>query len=71
LGDPTADRILDALRNAGPAGMSDNDIVELFGRHKAASELARAKNLLLSLGLATRETEQTGGRPRTVWRAAR
>lgn len=71
LGDPTADRILEALKNAGPIGMSDNDIVELFGRHKAASELARAKNLLLGLGLATRETEQTGGRPRTVWKAAR
>jgi hypothetical protein len=69
LGDPTADRILEALRNAGPAGMSDRDIYELFGRNKSASELARAKNLLLSLRLAKREKEETGGRPRTLWRA--
>lgn len=71
LGDPTADRILEALRNAMPAGMSDNDIHELFGKHKSANERARALNLLQSLGLARSETEETGGRPRTVWKVAR
>ena len=70
LGDPTADRILEALRNAGPQGMTDNDIYELFGRHKSANERARALNLLASLGLVKSQTEETGGRPRTVWVAA-
>jgi hypothetical protein len=68
LGDPTADRILEALRNA-PQGMTDNDLHELFGRHKSAKERARALSLLVSFGLAQAEKEETGGRPRTVWRA--
>lgn len=71
LGDPTADRILGALKNASPAGMTDNDIHELFGRNKSADERARALNLLESLGLAKAEKEDTGGRPRTVWRVTR
>lgn len=72
LGDPTADRILEALRNAMPSGMSDNDIVEMFGRNKSANELARAKNLLARLGLATSTKQppaEGGKRPRTVWTA--
>src|SRR5262249_41110424 len=35
LGDPTADRILEALRTAGPTGMTENGIYELFGRNKS------------------------------------
>jgi hypothetical protein len=69
LGDPTADRILEALRNAGPKGMTDNDIYELFGRNRSANERARALTLLQSLRLAKADQEETGGRPRTVWRA--
>lgn len=69
LGDPTADRILEALRNAGPAGMTDNDIYEFFARNKSTGERARALNLLAQLGLAMSTQEETGGRPRTVWRA--
>src|SRR5262249_23711831 len=68
LGDPTADRILEALRNAGPAGMSDSDLYELFGRNKSANERTRALNLLLSFGLITAAKEETRGRPRTVYR---
>jgi DNA-binding IclR family transcriptional regulator len=51
LGDPTADRILEALRNAGPKGLTDNDIYELFGRNKAATERTRALHMLVELGL--------------------
>ncbi|MGE0825525.1 MAG: hypothetical protein AB7P18_25825, partial [Candidatus Binatia bacterium] len=69
LGDPTADRILEALRNT--PSMDETDITKLFARHKSANELARAKNLLVSLGLITRETVSTGGRARTVYRAAK
>lgn len=70
LGDPTADRILEAIRNAGPAGLTDTQIYGLFGGHKASNERIRALNLLNRLGLATCEKEETGGRPRTVWKAA-
>lgn len=70
LGDPTADRTLEAIRSAGPKGMTDNDIYELFGKHKSANDRARAINLLVSLGLVTWEKEETGGRPRTVYRSA-
>jgi hypothetical protein len=70
LGDPTADRILDALRNAGPAGMSEKQIYDLFGGHKSTNERARALTLLVQLGLAISAQEETGGRPRNVWRAA-
>jgi hypothetical protein len=69
LGDPTVDRILEALRNTET--MTDNDIVELFSRNKKASELARAKNLLLSLELITSIKEETKGRPRTLYRLTR
>lgn len=68
-GDPTADRILESLRNAKEKGMSENDIYELFGKNKSASERARALNLLRSLGLVQLEQQETGGRPRTVYRA--
>lgn len=70
LGDPTADRILESIRNAGGAGMSENDIYELFGKHKSANERTRAVNLLLSLGLIKAEKQETGGRPRTTYSAA-
>jgi hypothetical protein len=69
LGDPTADRILDALRTAGPTGMTENDIYELFGRNKSANDRARALTMLATLGLARPDKEETGGRPRTIWRA--
>jgi hypothetical protein len=69
LGDPTADRILDALRTAGPTGMTENDIYELFGRNKSANDRARALTMLAALGRARADKEDTGGRPRTIWRA--
>lgn len=67
LGDPTADRILDALRSAGTEGLTDNDIYELFGRHRSTGERDRALNLLRDLKLVRSQVETTGGRPRTRW----
>lgn len=67
LGDPTADRILEALRTAGAKGMTDTDLYELFGGNKSANERARALTLLLDLGLVKQRKEETGGRPRTLW----
>jgi hypothetical protein len=67
IGDHTADRILDGLRQAGDAGMTDNDIYELLGRHKSADEKNRALTLLQELGLVRWERIATAGRPVTKW----
>jgi hypothetical protein len=67
LGDPLADRILEALRAAGDMGTSDNDIYEMFGRNRSARERERALALLKDLKLVRSEIVATGGRPRTVW----
>lgn len=70
LGDPTAERLLEAVRSANE-GLTDKEInVKVFGRNKSADELRRVKFQLLSLGLIKSETRQdTGGRPETVWKA--
>jgi hypothetical protein len=68
LGDPTADRILEAIRNS-QNGLSDNEIYELFGRNKSANERTRALLKLQRLGLVTVTQERTGGRPRNLWKA--
>jgi hypothetical protein len=66
LGDPTADRILEALRSQ-PQGMTRQAIGGLFQRHKNSSEITRALNLLSSLGLAHMKKMETGGRPAQRW----
>jgi hypothetical protein len=61
LGDPTADQILAALR-ANPDGLTRWDIHGVFHRNKPATELDRAINVLLGLGLIRAQQEETGGR---------
>jgi hypothetical protein len=68
LGDPTADTILQALRNS-PGGLTRSDISALFSRHKPASDIARALSVLASLGLAVSQPEQTDGRSTERWTA--
>jgi hypothetical protein len=68
LGDPTADTILQALRNS-PTGLTRSDISALFARHKPASDIARALGVLASLGLAVCQSEQTDGRSTERWTA--
>jgi hypothetical protein len=67
LGDRTADKILDGLRNAGAAGMAEWDIYELLGRHTAATEKDRALGLIKELNLAKMEIFATTGRPTRKW----
>jgi hypothetical protein len=67
LGDPVADTILNAIRTNGE--LTDSQLSELFGRNMSAAKLARAKNVLLTAGLAHCATEESGGRPRMVWKA--
>lgn len=67
LGDPAADRILEALR-AGEE-LSRTAIFDLFGRHTSQARIESALRLLASLGLAHWKNRPTGGRPVEVWLA--
>jgi len=66
LGDPTADRIVKALRQQGQ--LDETDIRDLFRRNTPGREIDRALNLIQRLGLAKPLPESTGGRPRIIWR---
>ncbi|MGA7698186.1 MAG: hypothetical protein WCB27_01145, partial [Thermoguttaceae bacterium] len=67
LGDPTADAILQALRE-NSEGMDRTAIREYFQRNKSAEEIGRALGVLVEAGLARCERiAETGGRPREVW----
>jgi hypothetical protein len=68
LGDPTADSILTALRDA-PAGLTRTEITGLFSRHAPANEIERALALLAQAGLAYPTSGETGGRPVERWHA--
>lgn len=66
-GDPVADQIAEALKAAGGDGMTRTDISGLFGRNKSADQIGQALGMLLSIGRARRETEETKGRPSERW----
>ena len=42
LGDPVADEIMRALRQAGTAGRTRTELRDLFGRHRTAVDISRA-----------------------------
>jgi Protein of unknown function (DUF3987) len=69
LGDPVADRLLEALRDAGDAGLDSTGQHAVFGRHVNATRLAQARAELERRGLVVTTTEKNGGRPRIVSRA--
>jgi hypothetical protein len=60
-----ADRLLEALR-AAPLGLDREAVAALYGRHRTAAEIDRARDRLVGDGLAAVRTERTGGRPREV-----
>jgi hypothetical protein len=68
LGDPVADRLLEALHEAGDDGLDGAAQHAVFGRHVAATRLALARALLEGKGLIVTSSEETGGRPRLVSR---
>lgn len=70
LGDPIADELLRALRNAGSAGMTRTEIRDLFKRHRGAEQIGRVLSLLLEYGYVRREQEKTSGRPVERWSIA-
>jgi hypothetical protein len=73
LGDPVADEIILALRQAGSDGMTRTAIRDLFGRNQSADRIGGALALLLTQGLARMEERPTGGpgRPTQVWFATK
>ena len=64
IGDEVADKLLAALRGAGPDGLDGTQQRDLFGRHASAERLKAARQLLEENRLARTVTEDTGGRPR-------
>jgi hypothetical protein len=73
LGDPIADEIMQALRQAGSSGMTRTAIRDLFGRNQSTDRIGAALVLLLNHGLARMEERPTGGpgRPTQVWFAVK
>jgi hypothetical protein len=70
-GDPVADTLLAAVREAGEQGLDGTEQRDLFSRHVSAARLALARSLLEGKRLIVTAQEETGGRPRLVSRAAR
>jgi hypothetical protein len=68
LGDPTADTIVQSLRDA-PDGLDRTTISALFRRHKSGAEISRALTVLREHGLATvsSASRDVNGRPREIW----
>jgi hypothetical protein len=69
LGNPIADEILRALRQAGASGMTRKQISEeLFQRHRSSEQIQFALDLLTESGKARSvKRSDTGGRPAEVW----
>jgi hypothetical protein len=63
LGDPVADRLLEAIKAAADQGLTGEQMSAVFGRHVPASRLESAREELLSRGLIAVERKHTGGRP--------
>lgn len=66
LGDPVADAILAALRNA-PDGLGRTEISKLFSNHRESAQVSRALRALHERGLATSVEVQTPGRSVEQW----
>jgi hypothetical protein len=66
LGDEVADRLLTAIRQAGPAGLTTTAQSGVFGRHQTAQRLAVARDALLERDLIVAETRSTEGRDAVV-----
>jgi hypothetical protein len=69
LGDPPADEILAALRDAAPESLTRKEIMhDVFHRNRSAAEISRALAVLLECRLARREEDRSGeGRPAERW----
>jgi hypothetical protein len=68
-GNPVADRILSALKDAGAAGMALTAISGLFSNHTKANQIHTALDELEGAGLAECKTVKTEGRSSVFYRA--
>jgi hypothetical protein len=67
MGDPTADSILVALREAGEVGMTRTQISEFLKKNKASSTIDTALTSLAEAGRAISQKEPGEGRPTQRW----
>ncbi len=70
IGDPIADEILRALKEAGHVGMTRTEISKHLGNHKTAERIGAALDLLKKRGFACSESRPTTGAPAEIWTAA-
>jgi hypothetical protein len=68
IGDPVADRVREALRDAA-AGLTRTQMRDLLGRHASADRIGQALTQLAALGIATCQMVSTEGRPIELWTA--
>jgi hypothetical protein len=71
LGDPVADEILRALRNAGDEGLARTEISALFGRNQTSERIGVALQMLARRKLVRSDQRPTQGRSIEVWFACR
>jgi hypothetical protein len=69
LGDPIADEIHQALRRAGPDGMTRTEIYNLFGGNRTSDSIGAALRLLMRHAKARSKQRTSGGagRPTEIW----
>lgn len=67
-GDPLADALEQALRDAGQHGMTRTAIRDHFKRHADAARIDAALSVLAASGAVVQSKVQTGGRAAEVWR---
>jgi hypothetical protein len=67
LGDPIADEILRALRQAGDAGKTRTQLRDLFNRNRSGDRIELALATLARHGKAKPITRDTGGRRAEIW----
>ncbi|MEX1208771.1 MAG: hypothetical protein WEE36_09275 [Acidimicrobiia bacterium] len=64
-GSPTADRLLEAIRAAGPRGLTATEQQRALSGHISGGDRREAIELLENLGVVVSEREPTPGAPRT------
>jgi hypothetical protein len=69
-GNPLADAILEALRQAKPSGMTQSELSNLLVGHHRTDRIGSALEILLQAGRVRFDRRSSGGRPAIVWYAA-
>jgi hypothetical protein len=67
IDDPLAGKIMEALRQAGPGGLTRSDVLGIFHRNRPAGDVQAALAKLAEAGLAKCTRAETGGRPVERW----